>query len=111
MIKNNKQSCIDSISASISRTAKWRRGLQAKYPSDSRLGQAAETLDMLAGQTSDLSDEAWSELARFYGWNSETWHDGVSKASRLVEFQCSVRTFSDFVNNLVGILSEQHVNH
>jgi hypothetical protein len=75
-------------------------------------GRAAETLDRLADETNNMSDEEWSELSIFYGWNSETWHDAVSKASRHVGFQTNVRTFSDYVNNLLGILSEQqHVNH
>jgi hypothetical protein len=106
---NSKQSCSDSLAASIMRTRDWRRGLKAKYPNDSRLGRAAETLDKLAGETHDLTDEQWTALQPFYNWSSGTWSDAVSLAGRRVEFQHNVRTFSAFVNQLIGILSEQNV--
>jgi hypothetical protein len=106
---NAIKSCTDSLSASLIRTRDWRRGLQAKYKNDPRLGKAAETLDKLAGQTNELSDEAWTALCPFYDWSSGTWADAVSLASRRVEFQHNVRTFSAFVNQLIGILSEQNV--
>jgi hypothetical protein len=72
------QSCTDSLSASLIRTRDWRRGLKAKYPNDPRLGKAAETLDKLAGQTNELSDEAWTAICPFYNWSSGTWADAVS---------------------------------
>jgi cyclopropane fatty-acyl-phospholipid synthase-like methyltransferase len=106
---NSKQSCSDSLPASLRRTRDWRRGLKAKYPNDSRLGQAADTPDKLAGEANDLTDEQWQELAQHYNWSSGTWADAVSMASRRVEFQHNVRTFSAFVSQLIGILSEQNV--
>lgn len=106
MISNSKQNCINDLSASIARTENWRRGLQAKYPNDPRNGRAAETLNKLADEANDLTDEAWSELKPFYNWASPTWSDGVSQVSRRVEFQRNVRTFPAFVANLVGILSQ-----
>jgi hypothetical protein len=108
---NSKQNCIDSLSASLTRTANWRRALQAKYSNDPRNGRAAQTLDNLAGETNDLTDEAWSELKPFYSSSSGKWSDAVSQASRRVEFQRNVRTFPAFVNNLVGILSEQNATN
>ena len=107
MIANSKLNCITDLSASLRRTAGWRRELQKKY-SDHRNQRAAETLDKLAGETNDLTDEAWEELRKFYNWASGTWSDAVSQASRHVEFR-SVRTFPDFVNRLVDILSPQSV--
>jgi hypothetical protein len=65
MISNNKQNCIDDLSSSILRSAKWRRQLQIKYP-DPRNGQAADKLETLAGETNDLTDEAWGELQKFF---------------------------------------------
>ena len=106
----NKQSCIDNLCGSFTRSATWRRGLQAKYPNDPRNGLAAETLETLAGETNDLTDEAWSELKPFYS-SSGKWSDAVSQASRRVEFQRNVRTLPAFVNNLVGILSEQNATN
>jgi hypothetical protein len=104
---NSKRDCSESIARSITRTAGWRRGLQAKYPHDNRLGQAAEQLDRLADEATDLTDDQFAALQPFYSWNSEIWSDGVSKASRLVVFQKTVRSFPAYVENLVGILSEQ----
>jgi hypothetical protein len=106
MITNSKQYCIDSLSSSLARSASWRRGLQAKYP-DPRNGRAAERLDQLASEASNLSDEAWSELSPFYDWASWKWSDAVSQASRQVEFR-NVNTLPAFTKTLVGILSEQN---
>ena len=75
--------------------------MQAKY-NDPRCGRAAETLERLAGETNDLSDEAWSELMPFYNWASFKWSDFVSQASRQVEFR-GVNTLPAFVSTLVGI--------
>jgi hypothetical protein len=90
------------------RTAIWRRRLQAKYPGDGRNGKAAVTLDKLAGETNELTDEQWSQIVPFYSWASPTWSDAVSLASRHVEFQRNVRTFPAYVSNLIGILTEQN---
>ena len=106
MINSTKEYCIENLSGSLARTASWRRSLQAKY-NDPRCGRAAETLERLAGETNDLSDEAWSELMPFYNWASFKWSDSVSQASRQVEFR-GVNTLPAFVSTLVGILSEQH---
>src|SRR5947208_16958322 len=106
---NSRQSCTDSLSASISRTANWRRGLQAKFPGDNRNKPAAERLEQFADDTYNLTDEEFSKLAPFYSWHSEAWNEAVSETSRCVVFKRNIRTFPDFVNNLVGILSERHV--
>src|SRR3981189_2215867 len=108
MTINSKQSCMDSLCGSFARSAIWRRGLKATYPNDPRNGGAAETLDRLAAETNDLSDEAWSELKPFYNWASGKWSEAVSLASRRVEFQRNETTLPAFVAQLVGILSESH---
>jgi hypothetical protein len=107
MIDNNKQSCSDNLCGNITRTKIWRRGLQARYPDDNRNGKAAETLERLAAETNDLTDEQFEALKPYFNWASGTWSDAVSLASRHVEFQRNVRTFPAYVNNLIGILSEQ----
>jgi hypothetical protein len=95
MISNSKQNCIDDLSASITRSANWRRALQTKFPNDPRNGRAAERLNQLATETTDLSDEAWSELKSHYNWASGKWSDSVSQASRQVEFR-NVNTLPAF---------------
>src|SRR3979490_3218259 len=105
MISNSKQNRIDDLSASITRSANWRRALQTKF-NDPRNKRAAVRLDQLAGETNDLSDEAWSELKPFYNWASGKWSDAVSQVSRQVEFR-AVNSLPAFVSALVGILSQQ----
>ncbi len=109
MIINSKQNCINDLSASLRRTAGWRRELQKKYVNNSRRNEkAAATLERLADETNDLTDEAFETLQPFYSWSSGTWSDAVSQASRHVEFR-NVRTLPGFVNDLVGILSQPAV--
>jgi len=108
MTINSKQSCQDNLCGSFTRSAIWRRGLQAKYPNDPRNGRAAETLEKLAGETNDLTDEAWESLKPYFNWSCGRWADAVSLASRRVEFQRNVNTLPSYVNQLVGILSEQN---
>jgi hypothetical protein len=105
---NSKQSCQDNLGGSFTRSAIWRRGLQARYPDDPRNGKAAAALDRLAAETDDLTDEAWESLKPYFNWSCGRWSDAVSLASRRVEFQRNVKTLPNYVNQLVGILSEQH---
>jgi hypothetical protein len=53
MTINNKQSCIDSLCGNLTRSAIWRRGLQAKY-NDPRNGKAAETLASFCRETAEF---------------------------------------------------------
>jgi hypothetical protein len=107
IISNNKQNCIYDLSNSIQRSEKWRRQLEVKYH-DPRNGRAAERLNQLAAEISDLTDDQYSELKPFYSWSSPTWSEAVSATSRLVEFR-NVRTLSEFLSSLVGILSQSGV--
>jgi hypothetical protein len=105
---NDKQSCIDNLCGSLNRSAIWRRGLEAKWP-DPRNGKAAIVLDSLADETNDLSEEDWKRLKPYYRWDSTTFADALSLASRHVAFKSRVKTLPAFVNHFVGILAEQHV--
>ena|ERR1700681_3095276 len=108
MITNSKNYCIKSLSGSLKRTASWRRSLQTRYPNDPRNGRAAARLDQLASEANNLTDEAWSELQKFYAWDSWEWSDAVSATSRQVEHR-NVNTLPAFTKTLVGILkTEQH---
>jgi len=106
MTLNSKTDCISSLNACLSRTADWRRGLQAKFPGDARNGKAAAKLELMASQAYDLSDDAWAELQPHFNWCSGTWSDSVSQVSRLVEFR-NVNSFATFVKVLARILSEK----
>jgi hypothetical protein len=75
MIINSKQNCSTDLSASIKRTAIWRRELKNKYVNDARNERAAGALEKLATETCSLSDEAWAELMPYYSWSSATWSE------------------------------------
>jgi hypothetical protein len=105
---NNKQSAISDLGASFRRTAIWRRELSKKFINDARNIRAAETLERLASEVNDLSDESWQALAGHYSWCSPAWSDAVSLASRYVEFR-NVKTLSGLIDCLVGILSPSSV--
>jgi hypothetical protein len=105
---NNKQSAITDLGASFRRTAIWRRELSKKFINDARNIRAAETLERLASEVNELSDESWQLLARHYDWCSPTWSDALSLASRHVEFR-NVKTLSAFIDCLVGILSQNEI--
>jgi hypothetical protein len=107
-INSNKQICIDDLSAGMKRSANWRRGLQAKFPDDSRNGRAATKLDQLAGEAKDLGDHAWEKLVPYYNWSSAKWSDAVSQTSRQVGFR-SVDDLPAFVERLVSILSQPSI--
>jgi hypothetical protein len=106
---NDKQSCADNICSNLNQSSIWRRGLQAKYPNDTRNGKAAVILDSLADETNDLTDADWLRLRPYYRWDSLIWADALSLASRHVAFKTRIRTLTAFVNHLVGILSESVV--
>jgi hypothetical protein len=105
MTINNKTNCSLDLSSSIRRTGAWRRELFKKFPGDNRNEAAAATLEQLAIDASNMTDDTWSELRQFYNWSSPTWSNAVSQASRNVEFR-GVRTFRAFIDCLVGILSQ-----
>jgi hypothetical protein len=99
-----KDFCISSLRATLIRTRDWRRGLKARYPEDPRLDKSAATLDKIAAQAGELSDEAFLVIEPHFDWCSSSWADSVSLAARRVEYSHEVRTFSAFVNTLIAIL-------
>jgi hypothetical protein len=106
MISNiSKSNCIENMSASIKRSADWRRNLQTKYPDDPRNGRAADKLDRLANDLKEMGNEDWLKLKPFYNWASGKWSEAVSQTSRCVGYR-GVETVSEFVSHLAGILSE-----
>jgi hypothetical protein len=82
-----KQDCSESIAQYVERTAVWRRSLAVKFPGDPRNARAAETLEKIAIDAAELTDEQWSLLRpNFGGWASETWRDALGLAARQVGF-------------------------
>jgi hypothetical protein len=68
--------------------------------------RASETLDKLAADTGDLTDEHWTELQpHFGGWASEAWRKGLSTTARQVGFLHRSKNFDVFVKMLAHNLS------
>jgi hypothetical protein len=103
----SKSNCIEDMSASIKRSAAWRRNLQAKYP-DPKNGRAADKLDRLASDLKEMNNEDWLALKPFYKWSSGKWSEAVSETSRCVGYR-GVETVSEFVSHLAGILSQNEI--
>jgi len=72
MILNDKQDCIDSIAKVLERIAAWRKAIAVNFPDDNRNIVAAATLEKLAVDVANLTDEQWSRskaLLRLGFWN------------------------------------------
>jgi hypothetical protein len=105
MISNSKDNCKSDVIANIRRAATWRRALRRKFEHDNRLLPAAEALDHLARQASEMTDDEWARLSKFYHWSSQAWSDAVSQTTRLVGFR-PISSFAEFVDRLVKNLSQ-----
>jgi hypothetical protein len=68
--------------------------------------RASETLDKLAVDAGNLTDEHWKALQpHFGGWASETWRNGLSKTAKQVGFWHRSNNFDSFVKSLAHNLS------
>jgi hypothetical protein len=102
----DKQDCIASIAEALNRTSVWRKSLVAKFADDPRNVLAAATLDKLAINISELTDEQWLELKPYFGgWASESWRKGLSQAARQVGFHHKARDLKAFVNSLIVVMA------
>jgi hypothetical protein len=105
MILSGKQDCIESMARVLERTSAWRKAITVNFPNDPRNVRAAETLDKLAIDFANLTDEQWSDLETHFGRASEKWRDGLSQVARQVGFHNRAKDFSSFVRALVQQLS------
>src|SRR5437899_9313405 len=102
MILKDKQDCIESIAKVLEGTSAWRKSISARFPDDPRNMRAATTLDKLAVDVINLTDEQWSDLKpHFGGWASEQWHNGLSQIARSVGFHHRGTDFNFFAKVLV----------
>ena len=102
-----KQEIIDSISRVLESAASWRRATATRFPDDPRNIKAARTLDKLAADAADLTDEQWAELKPHYGgWDSEAWRRGLSQTARQVGFWNRSRDLNAFTKVLVRNCSD-----
>ena len=97
-----KENCIASITAALTNTARWRTGLDAKWP-DHRNQKAAKLLSKLASETSGLTDAQFESLEPFV--NSARWHEALREVSRMVGFHRKRVSFDYFARTLARALS------
>jgi hypothetical protein len=102
-----KNVCIQSLRKALIRTRNWRRGLKARFPDDPKLDECVATLDKIAAQAGELSDEAYLAILPHFDWASKSWADSVSLAARRVAYSLDVTTFSAFISTLITILRVQ----
>jgi hypothetical protein len=70
MTDSNKEACSYSLATSVLRTRDWRNVMKVKFPNDPRNEKAAITLNRIAGETDNLTDEEWAFLKLHYDWSS-----------------------------------------
>src|ERR1700742_313036 len=83
----DKQDCAELLARILDRTSNWRRKTAEKYSTDPRNARAAEMLDRLVADSVALSDDEWEALRpHCCGWDSQSFHQAVSQAAKLVGF-------------------------
>jgi hypothetical protein len=107
-MNEQKQDCSDSIAHELRGTAKWRKVTSARYPDDSfRNLRAAETLNKLATDAANLTDEQWLYLKPYFGgWASETWRNGLTQAARQIGFSHRGKDLESFISVLARQMSQ-----
>jgi hypothetical protein len=100
----DKQDCIDSITRALEGAATWRKNTAVRFSDDSRNIRAAETLERLAANAANLTDENWQELSPHFS-SSDAWRKGLSQTSRQVGFWHRAKNLDAFVNVLAHNLS------
>lgn len=95
-----KEETADGLGRSMLATARWRYKLNASFPDDKRNLLAAETLEKLADEATDISDTAWSELAPYADFTSPRWLEAVAQTNREVRFRRTPKDFADYLRIL-----------
>jgi hypothetical protein len=86
MIMNDKQDCIESIARVWNEHPLGEKLFPSISRDDPRNMRAAKTLDQLATDVTNLTDQQWLELKPHFSWASEAWRNGLSQAARQVGF-------------------------
>ena len=94
----DKKECSESISRVLGRSSSWRKTISVSFD-DPRNLEASETLDLLAIEAANLTDEQWTALQPHFacGWSSQVWREALSTAARMVAFGHKSKSFDAFV--------------
>jgi hypothetical protein len=94
----DKQDCSGSISHVLGRSSTWRKTISVSFD-DPRNLKASETLELLAIEAANLTDEQWTALQPHFacGWSSQVWREALSTAARLVGFSHKSKDFDAFI--------------
>jgi hypothetical protein len=90
-----KNKMIESLSASLQGTARWRAQLSDRDP---RYTRAARNLSKLASEASSLSDQQWAALEPHF--ESARWAECVRAVSRLVGYKFRKASFPFYIRTL-----------
>jgi hypothetical protein len=92
-------------------TSAWRGTTAARFPDDApRNLRAAETLNKLATESANLTDQQWLCLKSYFGgWASETWRNALTQTARQVGFFHRCRDLDSFISVLTHQLSQSNV--
>jgi hypothetical protein len=94
---NDQETAMDSIQTGIAQTGVWRRGLNDRYPHDTRNLPAADKLDELAQADSrEVREAVWDTIAPFI--KSKVFDEVLSEVSREVGFRQRPKDFNAFLD-------------
>jgi hypothetical protein len=98
----DKQDCSESISHVLGRSSSWRKTISVSFD-DPRNLKASETLELLAIEAANLTDEQWTALQPHFacGWSSQVWREALSTAARMVGFGHKSKSLDAFVRLLL----------
>jgi hypothetical protein len=102
---DTKNECVESITRALERSSVWRKSLAARFPEDGRNLRAAQTLENLAIDAADMTDEQFTTLSSHYGWASEKWRSALNDTARGIGFHIRTRQFDIFLKALLQRLA------
>jgi hypothetical protein len=104
MNNENKLDCAESIVRALERTASWRKTISPKF-NDERNLKAAATLERLAIDAVNLTDEHWAALQPHYAWSSAIWRDALFNSTRQIGFAHGSKNLDAFIRLVLRQLS------
>ena len=99
-----RQECTDFVARSVRKTADWRRSNTKRWPGDDRNMKAADRLNEIADEATELSDYIWEGLKPYFHWSDEQFAEAVSQTSRNVVFRHDIKNFDAYTRSLLGVV-------
>jgi hypothetical protein len=110
MIIDLRQECTDFVARSVRKTASWRESNSKRWPGDDRNLKAADRLNGIADEATELSDYIWDGLKPYFHWSDERFAEAVSQTSRNVVFRHDIKNFDAYTRSLLGVVRAAFIN-